>query len=220
MKYLKIYTLLALLLMVGGMKMQALASDFQSEDLLCSIIRTDPPQVGVDGHEGQAAQSNHVLFFTLNGAYSNTHNPSIGFSVGQFGQCGWFVSVMSGLHFAGIFPDAQCDKYGYVNDILPFYKNEYAFSALSVIGGIVPKINDWASFKLGMGFGNRSLSWKTMDDRWVRNKAYSLIGVDVSAGLVFKMGHFVLTTEAVTTSLKSIEGKVGIGYSFNNNKSK
>ncbi|MBQ4399061.1 MAG: hypothetical protein II829_05685, partial [Bacteroidales bacterium] len=50
------------LMIVVGFAMQALAYDFQSGDLLYSIISTDPPQVSVDGHvDGQAAQGELVI---------------------------------------------------------------------------------------------------------------------------------------------------------------
>ena len=44
-----------------------------------------------------------ITFVTLNGAYTNTQNPSMGFTVGQVQKFGWFASVMSGFHFAGHF---------------------------------------------------------------------------------------------------------------------
>jgi len=70
--------------------------------------------------------------------------------------------------------------------------------------------------KAGLGFGNRSLSWKTLDDRWVRNSGYSAMGVDVSAGMMFNFGGFVLSLDAVTTNFKIFEGRIGLGYSFEN----
>ena len=49
-------------LILAGFAMKALAYDFQSGDLLYSIISTDPPQVSVDGHvDGQAAQGELVI---------------------------------------------------------------------------------------------------------------------------------------------------------------
>jgi len=50
------------LMIVVGFAMQALAYDFQSGNLLYSIIWMDPPQVSVDGHiDGQAAQGELVI---------------------------------------------------------------------------------------------------------------------------------------------------------------
>ena len=157
-----------------------------------------------------------ITFATLNGAYTNTENPSVGFTIGQVQKFGWFASVMSGFNFAGLFPEAVSDAEGFVGEDLPFYKDEYAKTVLSVMGGGVMRLNDWMYVKAGAGFGNRSLSWKTLDDRWVRNGGYSAVGVDVSAGMIFRFGGFVLSLDAVTTNFSIFEGKIGLGYSFEN----
>ena len=157
-----------------------------------------------------------ITFATLNGAYTNTENPSIGFTVGQVEKFGWFASVMSGFNFAGLFPDAKGDAEGFVGEDLPFYKDEYAKTVLSVMGGGVMRLNDMMCLKAGVGFGNRSLSWKTLDNRWVRNDGYSAVGVDVTAGMMFNFGGFILSLDAVTTNFKIFEGKIGLGYSFEN----
>jgi hypothetical protein len=157
-----------------------------------------------------------ITFITLNGGYTNTENPSLGFTFGQVQKFGWFASVMSGFHFAGIAPAAVSDAEGFVGEDLPFYKDEYAKTVLSVMGGGVMRLNDMMYLKAGVGFGNRSLSWKTLDDRWVRNGGYSAVGVDVSAGMMFRFGGFVLSLDAVTTNFKIFEGRIGLGYSFEN----
>lgn len=157
-----------------------------------------------------------ITFATLNGAYTNTENPSIGFTFGQVQKFGWFASVMSGFHFAGIAPAAVSDADGFVGEDLPFYKDEYAKTVLSIMGGGVMRLNDIMYLKVGAGFGNRSLSWKTLDDRWVRNGGYSAVGVDVSAGMMFNFGGFILSLDAVTTNFSIFEGRVGLGYSFEN----
>lgn len=157
-----------------------------------------------------------ITFVTLNGAYTNTENPSVGFTVGQVQKYGWFASVMSGFNFAGLAPAAVSDAEGFVGEDLPFYKDEYAKTVLSVMGGGVMRVNDMMYVKAGVGFGNRSLSWKTLDDRWVRNGGYSAVGVDLSAGMMFNFGGFVLSLDAVTTNFSIYEGRIGLGYSFEN----
>ncbi len=157
-----------------------------------------------------------ITFITLNGAYTNTENPSVGFTFGQVQKFGWFASVMSGFNFAGLAPAAISDAEGFVGEDLPFYKDEYAKTVLSVMGGGLMRLNNMMYLKAGVGFGNRSLSWKTMDDRWVRNGGYSAVGVDVSAGLMFNFGGFVLSLDAVTTNFSIFEGKIGLGYCFEN----
>ena len=176
------------------------------------FVTKDPPQ----SQTPKVKRVPKITFITLNGAYTNTFNPSVGFTVGQVKKFGWFASVMSGFHFAGLAPAAVSDAEGFVGEDLPFYKDEYAKTVLSVMGGGVMRLNDWMYLKASVGFGNRSLSWKTLDDRWVRNGGYSAVGVDVSAGMMFRFGGFVISLDAVTTNFKIIEGKIGLGYSFEN----
>ena len=176
------------------------------------FITQEPPQPQTP----KVTRIPKITFITLNGAYTNTYNPSVGFTIGQVKKFGWFASVMSGFHFGGLFPAATSDAEGFVGEDLPFYKDEYAHTALSIMGGGVMRLNDMMYLKAGVGFGNRSLSWKTLDDRWVRNGGYSSVGVDVSAGMMFNFGGFVLSLDAVTTNFKIFEGKIGLGYSFEN----
>ena len=176
------------------------------------FVTKDPPQ----SQTPKVKRIPKITFITLNGAYTNTFNPSVGFTVGQVRKFGWFASVMSGFNFAGLAPAATSDAEGYVGEDLPFYKDEYAHTALSIMGGGVMRLNDWMYVKAGVGFGNRSLSWKTLDDRWVRNGGYSAVGVDVSAGMMFNFKGFVLSLDAVTTNFKIFEGKIGLGYCFEN----
>ena len=176
------------------------------------FITQEPPQPQAP----KVVRIPKITFVTLNGAYTNTNNPSVGFTVGQVKKFGWFASVMSSFNFAGLAPAAVSDAEGFVGDILPFYKDEYAHTTLSIMGGGVMRLNDMMYLKAGAGFGNRSLSWKTLDDRWVRNGGYSAVGVDVSAGMMFKFGGFVLSLDAVTTNFSIFEGKIGLGYSFEN----
>lgn len=176
------------------------------------FITQDPPQQQTP----KVKRIPKITFITLNGAYTNTQNPSVGFTVGQVQKFGWFASVMTGFNFAGLAPAAISDAEGFVGEDLPFYKDEYAQTVLSIMGGGVMRLNDMMYVKAGLGFGNRSLSWKTLDDRWVRNGGYSAVGVDVSAGMMFKFGGFVLSLDAVTTNFSIFEGKIGLGYSFEN----
>ncbi len=157
-----------------------------------------------------------ITFITLNGAYTSTQNPSIGVTFGQVEKYGWFASVMSGFSFAGLAPAATSNAEGYVGEDLPFYKDESAKTVLSIMGGGMMRLNDATYLKAGLGFGNRSLSWKTMEDRWVRNGGCSAVGVDVSVGMLFNFGGFALSLDAVTTNFKIYEGRIGLGYCFEN----
>ena len=165
---------------------------------------------------GYTRKPQKFSFVTLNGGYTNTEVPSIGATFGQVKKYGWFVTVMSGFHFAGLAPDAKADADGFVGEDLPFYKDEYAKTALSIMGGGVLRLNEYMYAKAGLGFGNRTISWKTLDDQRVRQKDYSAVGVDVSLGMMFKFVNFIISLDGFTTNFNIYEGRLGIGYSFIN----
>ena len=160
-----------------------------------------------------------VTFITLNGGYTNTENLSVGLTFGQVKKFGWFATVMSGFNYAGFAPSMPVsDAEGFVGEDFPFYKDEYAKTVFSIMGGGVMQLNDMIYAKAGLGFGNRSLSWKTMDDRWVRNGGYSAVGLDASVGAMFILKNFVVSLDGVvTTNFGNVifEGRIGLGYSFN-----
>lgn len=194
-------------------------------------------------------------FVTLDVA-NYLHGPyitSLGFTAGQVKKFGWFASVMGsfniafgpnpwmkqGFNFVGLNPDAVCDVNGYVEVfddeqmepeiVLPFYDDEYTYTTLSIMGGGIMRLNNVMYLKAGLGYGHRSLSWKTTDGLWVRNKAYLSRGVDVSLGMMFNFKHFVLSLDAVSykrprmneaSNINHVinrglfEAKIGMGYSF------
>lgn len=160
-----------------------------------------------------------ITFVTLNGGYTNTENLSVGLTFGQVKKFGWFATVMSGFNYAGFdLSMPVSDAEGFVGEDFPFYKDEYAKTVFSVMGGGVMRLNDVIYAKAGLGFGNRSLSWKTIDDRWVRNGGYSAVGLDASVGAMFILKNFVVSLDGVvTTNFSNVifEGRIGLGYSFN-----
>lgn len=160
-----------------------------------------------------------ISFVTLNGGYTNTENPSVGVTFGRVKKYGWFVSVMSGFNYAGFNPKMPVsDAEGFVGEDMPFYKDEYAKTVFSVMGGGLIQVYDGLYVKVGAGYGNRTLSWKTMDDRWVRNGGYSAVGLDASVGAMYIYNNFVFSLDGVVTTDFSnaiFEGRIGIGYSFN-----
>ena len=85
---------------------------------------------------------------------------------------------------------------------------------LSVMAGGVMHVAGPLYVRVGAGYGNRTLRWKTESGKWMRNTAASISGVDVSAGLQFHFSGFVVSAEAVTTNFQTVEGKIGLGYAF------
>ena len=145
--------------------------------------------------------------------------------------------------FKGFSPDAISDEnwqvrikdeMGNYYDVLPFYCGVGAYSELSVIGGGMMRLINIIYLKAGLGYGHRSVSLKTYDGRWIRNRAYTANNVDVDLGIMFNFCHFVLSIDGVismdglsswsnekhgtTATLfkmtPTVEPRIGLGYSF------
>lgn len=154
-------------------------------------------------------------FVTFNAAYSFLPQASFGFSVGQVKHFGWFVSVMSNGNFSGFNYANDCDKDGFITGgYLPAYTGEQSKMRLSVMAGGMMRLSGPLCARIGVGYGNRTMRWQVADGSWNRNTGSSFEGVDLSAGLQLNLGHFVTSLEAVTTQFQTIEGKLGLGFSF------
>lgn len=157
----------------------------------------------------------HETFVTLNAAYSLAPQGSVGFSVGQVKHFGWFVSVMSNGNFSGFQANGHCDGQGYLPDgHLMQYTDEVSKMRLSVMAGGIMRVSGLLCLRVGLGYGNRTLRWKTTDGEWFRNTAYSLQGIDLSAGVQLHLKGFVMSLESVTTQFQNVEAKIGLGYAF------
>ncbi len=154
-------------------------------------------------------------FVTLNAAYSFAPQGSLGFSVGQVKHFGWFVSAMTNGNFGGFRFDGECDKQGLLSDgHLMTYTGEVSKMRFSVMAGGLMRVKGPLLLRAGVGYGNRTMRWKTTDNEWYRNKAFSWQGLDLSAGAQVHWHGLVVSLEAVTTQFQYVETKIGIGYAF------
>ena len=154
-----------------------------------------------------------VWFVTANAAYSFAPQASFGFSVGQVKRFGWFFSAMSNFGFKAMQYNYTADANGYVDGEYPYYTGEKCSLRISVMGGAMMKAAEPLYLRAGVGYGMRVKSWYTKDNL-VKMPDDSWTGVDVSLGAQLHLKGFVLSLEAVTTSFKDVEGKVGVGYAF------
>lgn len=154
-------------------------------------------------------------FVTLNAAYSFLPQGSVGLSVGQVKRFGWFVSVMTNGNFSGFDHVGDCDAQGFLTDgHLMQYTGETSKMRLSVMAGGLMRFTGPLSLRVGLGYGNRTLRWRTVDDEWYRNADFSQNGIDLSAGLQLHLKGLAVSLEAVTTQFQNVEAKIGLGYVF------
>ena len=155
-----------------------------------------------------------VWFATANVAYSLAPQASFGFTIGQVKRFGWFFSAMSNFGFKAMQYNYTADADGYVDGEYPYYTGEKCNLRISVMGGAMMKVAEPLYLRAGVGYGQRVKSWYISDGRLVKMSDDSWAGVDASIGAQVHLKGFVLSLEAVTTSFKDVEGKVGVGYSF------
>lgn len=158
----------------------------------------------------------YSTFFTLNAAYSLFPQWSYGFKVGQVGQVkvvGWYFSAMTSIELQGLTPPYVRNGKQYVLN-----GNEKAVR-YSLQAGLVVRTCEPLYLLLGAGYGYRTFSVQTIGGNWFRFPTNTHIGIDFSLGLMFKIKPgLLLSMEAVTTKFKTLEAKVGIGFSISNRK--
>ena len=156
----------------------------------------------------------NTWFATLNFAYGFSPQTSYGFAVGSVKKFGWFVSAMSNFGFKAMQYNYTADANGYVDGEYPYYTGEKCNLRISVMGGAMMKVAEPLYLRAGVGYGQRVKSWYISDGQLVKMSDDSWAGVDASFGAQLLLKGFVISLEAVTTSFKDVEGKVGVGYAF------
>lgn len=121
---------------------------------------------------------------------------------------------MSSLDFNGFSTSYECDANGYVDGHYPVYMGKESVTNLSVIAGFIMKLYKPLSVRIGVGYGNRTISYETLDYKWIKDISLSLAGVDVQLGLQCNFKWFVLSIDSVATNFKNFEVKIGLGYGF------
>lgn len=159
------------------------------------------------------------VVLTLNAGYMTFPQYSAGFTIGQYAwgkrhRFGWFLTAMSGWEFQ-FETDGECDADGLSNGYMNFYNGRESRMRLSLMAGLQTKVTPWWTFQLGAGYGLRQLAWQTDSGKWIRNTAFSMQGVELTAGTSFIIYDFVLSYNAVTTTnFNTLEHRVGIGWQF------
>ena len=158
-------------------------------------------------------------FLTLNASVNQYNNMAYGVTLGSMKKFGWFASVTTNFSFATNF-DYECDAEHYVtidgDSYYPEYTGTESYSSLSVMGGVLMRLSGPVALRIGAGYGMRAKRYETNSGYWVKNTAISAQGLDVSLGLQCNFRGFVVSLDCVTTSFKTFEAKIGLGYGHKN----
>ncbi|MBO4574429.1 MAG: PEGA domain-containing protein [Bacteroidales bacterium] len=154
-------------------------------------------------------------FLTLNASVNQYSDLSYGVTLGSMKKFGWFVSATTNFGF-GTSYDFECDADHYVGNYYPEYTGTESFSSLSLMGGLLMRLDGAVALRLGAGFGMRMKRYETVSGYWVKNTDISAQGLDLSLGLQCNFRGFIVSLDCVTTSFKTFEAKIGLGYGLKN----
>lgn len=158
-------------------------------------------------------------FLTLNATINQYNDLSYGLTFGKMNKFGWFVSAMTNFNF-NTKADYECDAEHYVTVdgamYYPKYTGKESFSSLSIMGGVLMRLSGPVAMRVGVGYGNRTQRYETDNGYWVKDKSISVQGLDASLGLQCNFRGFIVSIDCVTTSFKSFEAKIGLGYGLKN----
>lgn len=156
--------------------------------------------------------------FTLNASYNlanglpksfQLQDMAFGFRYGQYRRVGMYINLMSNFNFDGI------GKH-YTDSIV--FPTKESYSRASVTIGLMVKLCDPVVIFAGGGLGYRSNNLKDENGKWHNMAPGSMLSYDLDMGLLFNCRGFALSLEAVTTSLKVWEAKIGIGFCLKSKK--
>ena len=146
-------------------------------------------------------------FVTLNAAYSVAPQLSYGISFGSVKKVGWYLSAMSNFDFTGLnVIDKPFDEVAITGNS--------ATTRLSATAGLVIRMAKPVYLKLGAGYGMRIRAAETLNGEYVKYPANTYEGIEATAGIMFRLGGFAISLDAVTTNFQMMEMKVGVGFGW------
>ena len=146
-------------------------------------------------------------FVTLNAAYSVAPQLSYGISFGSVKKVGWYLSAMSNFDFTGLnVIDKPLDEVAITGNSKT--------TRLSATAGLVIRMAKPVYLKLGAGYGMRIRAAETLNGQYVKYPANTYEGIEATAGVMFRLGGFAISLDAVTTNFQMMEVKVGLGFGW------
>lgn len=170
------------------------------------------PETATNHNNNQLINSIERYFFmTINASINNYSDLTYGLTLGSVKKLGWFVTAMSSFDFSAFSCDYECGEDLKVNGDYPVYNGTESFTALSIMGGFIYRINKPLAIRIGAGYGIRNIAYETIDNKWVKNIDVSADGLDASIGVQYKIKKLVVSLDCVTTNFKCFEAKLGLG---------
>lgn len=151
----------------------------------------------------------------VEGGFHPSHT-SFGVMAGIVAKHGAYVRFRS--DFGSVDTEWECDDTGALTSGpagTPYYiEGSSAKSRFSITGGYLYRFIKPLYGYVGAGYGQRTLAWEAMDDKWVKNIDHSASGIAAELGLIGQFKGFALSLGAQTVNFKYMELSVGVGYFF------
>lgn len=169
-----------------------------------------------DGVNRNKRQDYFKIALSLNYACNNYQTSSYGFSVATINKnksLAVYLDFMSNLNF---FEDSglECDKDGFIDGNSCYYTGRIEKTRMSIILGTAYKLSELWYMKFGVGVGTHEIYWEDTEKRMVLNKENSLKGFDMSMGFMYIYNRINISIDFVTTNVKTVELKIGLGFNF------
>lgn len=146
----------------------------------------------------------------------HTSQTSFGVMAGIVAKHGAYVRFRS--DFGSTSADLECDDTGALTSGgtgTPYYvEGSSAKSRFSITGGYLYRFMKPLYGYVGVGYGQRTLAWETVEGEWVKNIDHSASGLAAEIGAIGNYKNFALSLGVQAINFKYMELSVGIGYIF------
>ena len=141
---------------------------------------------------------------------------SFGVMAGIVAKHGAYIRFRS--DFGSVSTDLECDDTGALTSGgsgTPYYiEGSSAKSKLSITGGYLYRFMKPLYGYVGLGYGQRTLAWETVEGEWVKNTDHSASGIATEIGVIGQHKNFALSLGGQTINFKYMELSVGVGFFF------
>jgi opacity protein-like surface antigen len=144
----------------------------------------------------------------LGGIALHPSQKSVFIMVGRVKRVGEYFKIKSNLRFNG-----SNDIEGESSNNIYFNDNTKK-GRFAITGGLLWRISSPTVLYSGIGYGSRWVNWETISGESYRVTDISYKGLELEAGLIYKVKKLQISGGLSTTSLKSLETNIGIGVKF------
>lgn len=139
---------------------------------------------------------------------------SYGLTLGIVKRHGAYVHAQSNFRFQS--SDGVCNKTGMLTETgqTPYYTKHVSYARHSITAGGLHHIAGLCFLYEGIGYGERTVFWQTIEGLQLENSGYSTRGITGEIGGLLKIHHLTVSLGIQTIRAKYWEPVFGIGINF------